>query len=69
MKLKIKTKDFISLVNSGKIQIESKELHSIKRLMKLKPKKEGNKISISESNFLDEFKSTLNNHLLSVELD
>lgn len=67
MEIKIKTSDFISLVNEGKIKINIEELNIIKNQINLKPKFENLMIIIKEKDVLNEIKSTLNKCQLRIQ--
>lgn len=66
--LKIKTEDFIKLVNSGEIIIGIDDLDYIKSQIIIKPKIEDSIISISNTEVESQLKSILNTCLLSLEL-
>ena len=66
--LKVKSEDFIQLLNSGKIKVSSDDLTFIKSQIKIKPTFKDSIISVSKDDIHNSLKTTLNNHLLTFQL-
>jgi hypothetical protein len=66
--IKITTKDFHYLINSGQIKVSSKDLKFIKSQMITKPKLIGNRMVLTKNDLLNKLKSNSNNFVLNLEL-
>ena len=66
--LKVNSKDFIQLVNSGKIKVNSEDLKFIKDQIKIKPTFNDSIISVYKKDIYKSLKANLNNHSLTFQL-
>lgn len=66
--LKLNSQDFIQLLNSGKLKVNSDDLKFIKSQIKINPTLKDSIISVSKNDIHNSLKTTLNNHLLTFQL-
>jgi hypothetical protein len=66
--VKITSKDFHNLINSGQLKVSSEDLKFIKSQMITKPKLIDNRIVLTKNDLLNKLKSNSDNFLLNLEL-
>jgi hypothetical protein len=66
--VKITSKDFHNLINSGQLKVSSEDLKFIKSQMITKPKLIDNRIVLTKNHLLNKLKSNSDNFLLNLEL-
>ncbi len=66
--IKIKASDFIDLINSEKIKLQTKDLKTITENIKIKPTIINNSLKITDEDFINGFKKVIDNYSLHLEL-
>lgn len=66
--IKINAYDFIDLINSEKIKLQTKDLKTITESMKIKPTIINNALKITDEDFINEFKKVIDNCSIHLEL-
>jgi hypothetical protein len=66
--IKINAYDFIDLINSEKIKLQTKDLKKITKSIKIKPTIINNSLKITDEDFINEFKKVIDNCSLHLEL-
>ena len=68
LSLKIKTNDFINLVNKKIIEISASDLEELKSKIEIVPEQKENAFKISDNHFLKEFKKVFSTYSVIFEL-
>ena len=66
--IKIKTDDFINLINTKTIDISVSDLEELKSKIKIVPKQKGNDFKLSDNYFSEEFKKVFSKYSVLFEL-
>ncbi|GEJ52798.1 TPA: hypothetical protein ACT5CK_002365 [Flavobacterium psychrophilum] len=66
--IKIKTDDFINLINTKTIEISASDLQELKSKINIVPKKNGESFLLSNDVFLEEFKRVFSTYSVLFEL-
>lgn len=68
IKLKIKTEDFVELINNRTFKCSTEKLKHLRNEIKIKPKLINNSFKIGDEQFNNEFKKVSDNYLIQIEL-